>query len=71
MKISDLRTAKFQELMVCVQDLQQRLTAIANRAKVQELYGPTVGPLATDIDTVLAKLRILESPAVVSAEVQS
>lgn len=69
-KIGDLRQAKWYELKVCVEDLQDRLRIIAERAKKQEVYGPTVGSLATEVDMVMAQLRLLESPAVVDGELK-
>ncbi len=68
--ISQLKDAKWAELVVCVEDLQDRLRIIHARAKERSVYGPTVGALATEVDMVLAQLRLLETPAVVSAEVK-
>lgn len=59
-----MKESKVTELIGVVEELQEKLQNMLIRAKRGESWGPTISPLAVDIDVIQAQIRILDNPRI-------
>ncbi len=56
-----MKESKVTELVGVIEELQEKLNNMLVRANRGEGWGPTISPLAVDIDIIQAQIRLLEN----------